>query len=150
MPQSLAKIILHIIFSTKDRQPLITATIKNGLFKFLATTCQDHGCFLFAVGGYVDHIHIVVFLAKTKAPADLIQHMKTDTSRWIKNHGREFANFHWQRGYGVFSVSESKLSLLRDYVANQEQHHQKQSFEDEFKMFLTKHDLKYDEQYLWG
>ena len=149
MSQSLAKIILHIVFSTKNRQPFIHDAIAKQLFEYLAKCCLKNKTIPLAVGGYQDHVHIALLMNKIQGIAFLIKSLKTDSSDWLKSQGPEFQQFYWQRGYGVFSVSESQQAKLVNYIGNQQNHHQTRNFMDEYRLFLTKHGITFDERYLW-
>ena len=150
MPQSLAKIILHIVFSTKNRQPFINDNIADQLFAYLAKCCMKNKAIPMAIGGYQDHVHIAILMNKIQGVAFLIKNLKTDSSDWLKSQGPEFQQFYWQRGYGVFSVSESQSAKLLSYISNQKKHHRTQSFMEEYRLFLTKHGMTWDEHCLWN
>src|SRR5436305_3622248 len=134
MPQSLSKVILHTVFSTKGRSPLLQdQTIRDQLYAYLATVLQSTDCPAILIGGVADHIHILSLLSRTRTIAHMIEEVKTSTSRWIKTKGTSYRDFHWRNGYGVFSVSESKVPEVRRYIENQEEHHRTISFQDEFR-----------------
>jgi len=150
MPQSLAQIYLHIVFSTKSRQPFLQdASFSEECYAYLAGICMKQDCFAKRVGGYIDHVHILCSLSRQKTVADLIRELKTSSSVWIKTQRPELKNFHWQDGYGVFSVSQSQLEKVKEYISNQNEHHRKMMFQDEFRKLLKKHGVNFDEQYIW-
>ena len=138
MSQSLASNYIHIIFSTKHRQPLITESIQNELFHYLGGTCNEMGCQSISVGGYLDHVHILCALSKKIALMKLLQEVKSNSSGWIKTRGREFEEFFWQDGYGAFSVGYKDLEKVTDYISNQKEHHQKMGFQEEFRIALKR------------
>ncbi len=149
MAQSLSKIIIHIIFSTKNRYPFINARIRDELHKYLAGICKNLGCFVHIINSSTDHVHIVCELHRTLPVSKLLEEIKKSSSRWLKTKGGILSKFSWQNGYGAFSVGKSQLPIVINYVRNQEQHHRKKSFREEFLLFLKKYDVDYDEKYLW-
>ena len=149
MAQSLSNILLHIVFSTKHRKPLIDFAIEPELFKYFATACRTLDCPTHAIGGADDHVHIACSLSRTIAVSKLVQEIKQDSSKWIKTKHDRYAVFAWQNGYGAFSVGQSQLGDLRGYVANQRDHHRHVSFQDEFRQICEKYGVKLDERYAW-
>lgn len=150
MPQSLAQIYLHLVFSTKDRFPYLQdSVIRNEAHKYLGGTCNQQGCPVLIVGGVADHVHILCRFGRTISVAKLIQELKGDSSQWVKTKAPSVTDFYWQNGYGAFSVSPGHVESLRSYIANQEEHHTKESFQDEFRRLLTKYGLEWDERYVW-
>lgn len=149
MPQSLASVLIHLIFSTKHREPLITPAIDIELHKYLATIFRECDSPALLVGGHKDHIHALFSLSRKWKIAELVEEVKTSSSKWIKTKGGTFSQFHWQSGYGAFSVSQSNVGKVKNYIANQKAHHSKLSFQDEFRGFLKKHGIEYDERYVW-
>ncbi len=149
MAQSLAKIIVHLTFSTKNRVPLITPAIEPDLYAYMGGIMRDMKCPEFAVNGIDTHLHIGFLLARTVALSDAVMNVKRGSSLWIKTKGPEFAAFDWQDGYGAFSVGESGIPALRRYIANQKEHHRTISFQDELRALLRKYNIAYDERYLW-
>jgi REP element-mobilizing transposase RayT len=147
--QSLSKVYLHIIFSTKDRFKYIDRQIEAEVYKYMAGILRNMECTAIKIGGMSDHIHILNSLSRTITQSKMIGLLKKDSSKWLKTKGNKFRNFHWQNGYGVFSISESKLTLLSNYIENQQEHHKKKSFKDEFREFINKYKIEYDERYLW-
>jgi REP element-mobilizing transposase RayT len=149
MPQSLACIRLHIVFSTKNRQPWITPDWAGRLYDYTGGIVRDTGCVLLAAGGMPDHVHLLVSLGRTISVAELLRETKGGTSEWVHKNIRGMTGCAWQAGYGVFSVSHSLVSKVKAYIANQAEHHKVQSFQDELRDFLRKHGEKFDERYLW-
>ncbi len=149
MPQSLSRVILHIVFSTKERRPWLDAAIRPRMHAYLAAVCRDCNCEAYRVGGAADHVHIAARLARTITQADLLEKIKTSSSAWIKTEGRGYSSFFWQGGYGGFSVGSSQLEDLVRYIDNQEQHHRKQTFQEEYRNLLRKYHVHFDERYLW-
>jgi putative transposase len=149
MAQSLSNILVHIVFSTKHRQPFIDSEIETEVFKYLATACRTLACPSHAIGGADDHVHIACSLARTVTVSQLIQEIKQDSSKWIKTKSDRFANFAWQNGYGAFSIGQSQLGDLRGYIAGQREHHRRMSFEDEFRQLCQRYEVNLDERYAW-
>jgi len=148
MPQSLSKIWTHLIFSTKDRYPfLIKNEVRINMHAYLASILKSHNCPTLIVGGVADHIHALFVLSKNESIANTVYELKRSSSKWAKTQGVQ--KFHWQRGYGAFSVSESHVEKVRGYIARQAQHHRRKTFEEEFREFLTKYNVEYDERYVW-
>jgi putative transposase len=149
MPHTLGVIYVHLIFSTKGRVPCLEASLRPRLFAYLATLVRDQGCECPRAGGVADHVHLAVRLSRTISVATLVEDVKIASSKWIKAQAPELSNFAWQPGYGVFSVGPSDLKALLNYIDKQEEHHLTKTFEEEFRMFLAKYDIAFDEQYLW-
>jgi len=150
MGQSLVKNYVHIIFSTKNRQTFIRQEYEDELFKYLGGVCKSYDCAPIQVGGYLDHVHILCLLSKRMTIADLLEEMKTDSSKWMKKRADELSNFYWQDGYGAFSVNPSQVDAVTDYIQKQREHHESNSFQDEYRAFLKKYKVDYDERYVWG
>jgi putative transposase len=149
MPQSLSYLLTHIVFSTKDRTPVLDATVRPALHAYLATVARNVDCECFRVGGVADHVHLAVRLSRTIAMAQLIEELKTSSSKWIKTQSPALSSFAWQRGYGAFSVGPSDLDALLHYIDTQEEHHRTRTFQDEYRAFLKKYRIEYDERYVW-
>ena len=149
MPQSLSYLLTHIVFSTKDRTPVLDATVRTALHAYLATVARNVDCEGFRVGGVADHVHLAVRLSRTLTMAKLIEELKTSSSKWLKIQSPALASFAWQRGYGAFSVGPSDLNALLHYIDTQEEHHRARTFQDEYRAFLTKYGIEYDERYVW-
>jgi putative transposase len=148
MSQSLSKIYVHIIFSVKNREPLIQDTIKEELFNYLGGICKNLECYPIQVGGYRDHVHILYILSKKVTLVKLLEDIKSSSSKWIKTKGEMFSNFYWQSGYGAFSVNPTEIEVVKNYIINQD-HHKTKSFQDEYRAFLKKYDVQYNEEYVW-
>jgi REP element-mobilizing transposase RayT len=150
MPQSLAKVLIHIVFSTKNRATFLkNQKVREALFAYGAGTLQELDCPAVVIGGVEDHIHILCLLARTITIAKLVETIKTSTSKWIKTQGPNYRGFYWQGGYGAFSVSESQKAKVREYIQNQEEHHRIVTFQDEFRRLCAKHGIQIDERYVW-
>jgi len=150
MPQSLVQNIQHIVFSTKWRQPLLAeASVRDELHRYLGGVCLNQKSPPVIVGGYVDHVHIVCRLSKSLTIEKFVREAKVESSKWMKTKGPKYSAFRWQAGYGCFSVSPSHLEALTNYVRNQEEHHQRESFQGELLRILRKYKVEYDERYLW-
>jgi len=149
MGQSLVRLTTHITFSTKYRQPLIDSAIEAELHTYLGGVCKVMDCLPVKVGGYKDHVHILCFLSKKVALMDLLEEVKKRSSKWIKEKGEAYKNFYWQNGYGAFSVNSAELDVVVRYIENQHVHHEKKNFQDEFRGFLKKYNVEYDERYVW-
>jgi putative transposase len=149
MPQSLSKIILHAIFSTRNREPWLDSDVRPRVHAYLATICRDLGTELVRVGGFADHVHIVATLPRTLSQAQFIEQIKKVSSKWIKAVDVRYRGFFWQRGYGAFSVSPSQLSPVLEYINKQQEHHRTRTFEEEYCELLRKHGLNFDERYVW-
>lgn len=147
MPQSLSLLVIHVIFSTKDRRPVLGTEILPELFAYLATVSRNAGCECYRVGGVADHVHLAIRLSRTKSVAEIVEDLKGASSRWLKTKG--FDDFAWQRGYAAFSVGPTDSDALVEYIASQEEHHRKRSFQDEFRAFLKRYGVEFDEQYVW-
>jgi putative transposase len=149
MPQSLSKVIIHIIFSTKDREPWLDCDVRPRMHAYVATVCRDLNAEALRVGGVADHLHIVTTLPRTIAQAALVETVKKTSSKWIKGLDSKYRQFYWQRGYGAFSVSPSQLAAVLEYVESQEEHHRTRSFQEEYRDFLSKYGVEFDERYVW-
>lgn len=149
MAQSLAQILIHVIFSTKDRYPFLRPEIRAELHAYAATVLQGMGSPAILISSVDDHVHVLCRLSKNHAVCDVIREIKTTTSKWLKTKGGNLAKFGWQNGYGAFSVSPSQVATVRHYIENQEAHHRKVSFQDEFRNFLRKYGVEFDERYVW-
>ena len=149
MAQTLVKNYLHIIFSTKNRKPLILPSIEMELYSYLGGVFGNLECFPQRVGGHLDHVHIACQLSKKIPLMSLLGELKSSSSSWIKSKGFEYENFYWQTGYGAFSISPSELDRVIAYIENQHLHHQKTSFQDEYRALFKKYKVEYDERYIW-
>lgn len=149
MAQSLSRNLIHVIYSTKNREPHLTEDIRPRLYAYQAGILQECECLAILIGGHVDHVHMLFVLSKNAPLCGVIEDVKKKSSRWMKTQGERFRTFHWQSGYGAFSVSQSHVSRVRRYIEDQEKHHCTISFQDEFRLFLSKYGIGYDEHYVW-
>jgi REP element-mobilizing transposase RayT len=150
VPQSLSNVLLHLAFSTKHRQPLLRAPhLRDVMTGYLIGTLRNMRCPSLIVGVVEDHVHILCNLHRTVAIAKLVEEVKTSSSVRIKQEGPSLSGFHWQNGYGVFSVSQSNAEQVKSYIANQDEHHRKRTFQEEFRLLLERHAVQYDERYIW-
>jgi putative transposase len=149
MSQSLANVLLHIIFSTKGRHPYIDENIAPELYAYMTSVFITHKSFVHGIGGVEDHVHLFVTLPRTLTISDLLEEVKKNSSKWVKTKGQQYNNFSWQRGFGVFSVSASRHNVVAAYIANQKEHHKTQTFQDEYRKFLQMNNIPYDERYVW-
>ena len=150
MSQSLAQLYLHLVFSTKHRQPFLSdPNVRLEMHKYLGGICRGQVSPSLVVGGVADHVHILCVLAKTVAVSNLIRELKRESSKWVKTKSADLAGFEWQSGYGAFSISPGHVVALQKYITDQEEHHKTESFQDEFRRLLKKYGIEYDERYLW-
>ncbi len=150
MAQTLVSLMVHVIFSTKNREPLITSEIERELFAYIGGILKNHESRLLDAGGTVDHVHLLISLSKNICLSSLMKDIKKDSSCWIKTKGRAFRTFHWQDGYGAFSIGNSDMTVLKQYIGSQKEHHRKRSFQEELIQFLEGYGIEYDERYLWN
>jgi len=149
MPQSLTKVYIHLVFSTKHRKPLIDDAIQEELFAYIGSICQSLECSPVRVGGYLDHVHILCILSKKVTLIKLLEEVKKHSSKWIKTKGDPYRDFYWQDGYGAFSVNPSQVDIVARYIQNQKEHHRKRGFQSEFRAILHKYRVEFDERYVW-
>jgi REP-associated tyrosine transposase len=149
MPQSLAKVLVHLIYSTKGRERLLTEGIRQELHAYTATVFKAMECHALLMNSVEDHVHIVFSLARTRSISEVVETVKKSTSKWLKTKPPELAQFHWQAGYGAFSVSQSNLDQVLKYIANQQEHHRVKTFQEEYRGFLKRHGVAFDERYVW-
>jgi putative transposase len=149
MSQSLTKNYIHIVFSTKHREPLIFPPYEDQLHSYLGGICKNLECQPIKIGGYTDHIHILCMLSKKIALMTLVENVKRQSSKWIKTRDESLERFYWQDGYGAFSVSPGHVERVTAYIANQHKHHENKSFKDEYRKILTRYKADYDERYVW-
>ena len=149
MAQSLSKVYIHAIFSTKNRVPVLADAWRDELFRVLGGAANNLGCQSLIVGGIADHVHMLFQLGRTIAIADALGKIKSTSSAWV-NQTRGLAEpFHWQGGYAVFSVSQSNVEAVREYIRNQPEHHKTVSFQDELREWLRRYGIEWDERYVW-
>jgi len=150
MSQSHARVVLHITCSTKGRAAsLKDLEMRKELYKYQAGILKEIKCHAILINGVADHLHILCNLHRTVSIAELIEKVKSASSAWVKKQGTQYAKFAWQSGYGAFSVSQSKVPEAKKYIANQETHHRKMSFQEEFRVLCEKHEIEIDERYVW-
>lgn len=150
MSQSLVQIYVHLVFSTKNRQPLLSDhEFRERTHAYLKGICEGQGSPSLKIGGVEDHVHILCRLSKTLDVSALIRELKRDSSKWVKEQNPMLANFHWQQGYGAFSVSPSHVPALIEYITSQEEHHRRETFQDEFRRLCRKYGVAIDERYVW-
>jgi len=150
MSQSLAKVLLHLVFHTKGGEHLIPETLEDELHAYIAGICRGQGSEAYRVGGTPNHVHVACTLPRTLSISSLVQQIKPNSSTWIKDNAADSQNFQWQGGYGAFSLGQSQLDSLIRYIDNQKEHHKKISFRDELIKIMDKYGVEYDERYLWG
>jgi putative transposase len=149
MAQSLANVLVHIIFSTKNRAPFIKPDIENELFPYLASIFKACHSPAHQIGGTEDHIHVVCSLSRTIAIANLLEEVKKSSSKWIKMKVDQYSKFAWQNGYGAFPIGQSQLPMVERYIIGQRDHHRKKTVQEEYREFLEKYQIRFDERYVW-
>lgn len=141
--------LTHLIFSTKDRVAVLDNDIRSELHSYLAGVLENIDCPTLQVGGVSDHVHLFFGLSRNIKIADLVGTVKTSSSKWLKDNGRRFSQFHWQKGYGVFSISQSDSDDVITYIQNQDERHKRMAFQEEYRLFLKRYHVEYDESYVW-
>jgi putative transposase len=149
MPQSLAKVYIHAIFSTKNRAPLLADEWRDELFQVMGGAANNLGCQSLVVGGVADHAHVLFQLSRTITLGDALGKIKSSSSAWVNQTRGLSLDFHWQGGYAAFSISQADIEAVRAYIRNQAEHHKKQSFQDEVREWLRRYGIEWDERYLW-
>ena len=149
MPQSLSKLYVHLAFSTKHREPLLLAPLRAQMHAYMATVLTNSDSPAVEVGGTSDHVHALFRLSKSRSLATIVEEIKTSSSKWAKTQGRAFVNFHWQSGYGSFSVSPADVEKVAEYIAHQETHHRAVTFQEEYRRLLESYGIEFDERYVW-
>jgi REP element-mobilizing transposase RayT len=149
MSQSLVKNLIHLVYSTKHRQNWLPADVRPRLFGYQAGIFRQWESPALVIGGVEDHVHALFSLSKNYALKKLVEEVKKGSSKWMKSEGTGNADFHWQNGYGAFSVSQSNVADVRRYIENQEEHHRQMSFQDELRALYRKHEMEFDERYVW-
>ncbi len=147
MPQSLARTALHLVFSTKNREPFLTSAVREETFAYLVGAFDAIGCPTIRVGGVADHVHVLFLLARTVALSRAVEDVKKESSKWAKAHVHP--DFYWQAGYGAFAVSRSNEDRVAAYITDQERRHATKSYQDEFRGLLRAHGVEWDEEYVW-
>ena len=146
--QTLTCILVHFVFSTKNREPIIPGELEAGLHAYMGGICRSNDCALRAAGGMPDHVHLLVSLSKTISVADLMRQVKSGSSTWMNE--RVDGVFRWQEGYAGFSIGRSQDGDVRRYIANQKVHHRRMTFQEELLALLRKYKVEYDERYIWS
>jgi REP-associated tyrosine transposase len=150
VPQSLAKILVHTVFSTKDRRPFLRdQPLRDELHKYVGGILTNLECQPIIVVGVEDHVHLLCALSRTCDAAAMVKEVKRGSSVWLKTKSPDLADFAWQNGYGIFSIGFSQIESVREYIAGQEEHHRKVSFQDEFRQLLRRYEIEFDERYVW-
>ena len=150
MPQPFSAVYIHLVFSTKDRRPLLRdKTMRAALHSYLAGVSKQLDCAPVLAGGVEDHIHLLARFGRTISQAEWVKELKRVSNIRLKEHGREYADFEWQGGYADFSVSQSNLEQVKLYIAGQEEHHRKVGFQEELRALLRRHDIDWNEKYVW-
>jgi putative transposase len=150
MPQSLSAVYIHLVFSTKERRPLLSdKTVRDALHAYIGGISKTLECPPIIVGGVEDHVHLLCRFSRTITQAEWVKEVKRVSNGWLKEQGRGYAEFEWQGGYADFSVSPSNLEQVKHYIGSQEDHHRKMSFQEELRVLLRKHDVEFDERYVW-
>jgi len=149
MPQSLARLDIHLVFSTKNREQWLSNSIRDELHAYMATVLQNMGCKPVILNSVEDHIHLLFEISRTRSISQVVEEIKKASSKWIKTLGPGFASFSWQSGYGAFAVSVSNVPTVRDYIANQREHHRNRSFQEEYRRFLELNQIAFDERFVW-
>jgi len=149
MPRSYTNFIYHIVFSTKDRRPTITAEREQRLYEYIGGIIRGLGGILLCVNGVADHVHLLLKLRPDKSVSDVLRELKANSSGWMHDVFPDAANFSWQNGYGGFTVSQSQIETVANYIARQKEHHGRESFEDEFVSMLEKNEIEFQRKYLW-
>jgi len=149
MPQSLARNLIHLVFSTKNREPVLAEAVRVPLCAYASAVLRELDSHVIAMNAWHDHVHILFTLSKNHSLSQVVMEVKRATSKWIKTQGTGFAKFHWQSGYGAFSIGQSGVEEMKTYIANQAEHHRVKSFEEEFRSFLKRYEIEFDERYVW-
>ena len=149
MPQSLSSILIHLIFSTKNREPFLTPEIDAEIYPYMASIFRAMNSPALIINGTSDHIHTLFSLSRVTTIADIVEEVKSESSKWIKTKGKRFRRFHWQSGYGAFSIGQSQVPAVKRYITRQKEHHRRVSFQEEYRKFLKVYEVKFDERYVW-
>jgi REP element-mobilizing transposase RayT len=149
MSQSLAKIYVHLIFSTKNRERVLTDDLRLDLHSYVGGILNGLGCVPVEINSESDHIHILLILARTEPVSNVVAQVKKSSNDWLRTQDERFASFHWQAGYGAFSVSQSVVEDVREYLRKQREHHRQRTFQEEYRALLLKYAVEFDERYVW-
>ena len=149
MSQSLTQLYVHLVFSTKNRDHSIISSIQPELYSYMGGILNNIDCSPIQIGGMTDHMHVLCCLSKKITLIKMIEELKRSSSKWIKTKGETFSSFYWQDGYGAFSVGYSQIEEVKKYILNQNDHHKKIPFQNEYRNFLKKYNADFDERYVW-
>ena len=149
MSQSLAQILIHLIFSTKNRDRFLREDIRLELHKYLAEILKANNSPAIIIGSVEDHVHILYHHSKNHPLTKIVEEVKKGSSKWLKTKGGHYAGFYWQNGYGAFSVSQSNVEAVVNYIGGQVEHHKARTFQEEYRAFLIKYKMAYEERYVW-
>ena len=149
MAQSLSKIYVHLIFSTKGRERTLSDEIRPDLHAYMGGTLKGLDCLPVEINTEPDHVHALFLLARTATLSDVVGHLKKSSNDWLRGRGPQFAGFFWQAGFGAFSVSQSQVEDVRTYILNQREHHRTKTFQEELRAFLKVYEVEFDERYVW-
>jgi REP-associated tyrosine transposase len=150
MPQSLAKILVHTVFSTQERRPFLRdISLRQELHRYLGGILTHLDCQPIVVGGVEDHVHLLCALSRTSTASDTVKELKRGSALWLKSKAPALQDFAWQNGYGIFSIGFSQIESVREYILTQEEHHRKVSFQDELRLLLKRYEIAFHEKYLW-
>jgi len=149
MSQSLSSILVHVIFSTKNRNPCLDDSWREPLHGYIGGIVRGFGSDLLAINSVQDHLHLLLPLPRIECIADIVKEIKTGSTSWIHKRDKKLSDFRWQAGYGAFSISPSHKRALQKYISNQVQHHRKTTFQEEYRRVLKKYEIEFDERYVW-
>jgi REP element-mobilizing transposase RayT len=149
MSQSLSKIYVHLVFSTRNREPRLATPWQEELFQVLGGCANNVGCQSLTVGGTEDHVHMLFVLGRTISVSDAVGRVKSNSSSWVNENRASLPAFHWQSGYAAFSVSQSNVDAVREYIRRQPEHHAKKSFQEELREWMRRYGIEWDERYIW-
>ena len=150
MAHSYTCLLYHLVFSAKDREPWLQGELRPRLWEYLSGAIRGEGGFCLLANGIADHVHLLARLRQDKAVSDVLRAIKANSSGWIRDGFSKVRSFHWQDGYGAFTVSQSQMETVRRYIAGQEAHHRKLSFQEEYLALLKAHEIEYDERHIWN
>lgn len=149
MPQSLSKVYVHLVFSTKHQMEIIDPHIEQELYPYMSKICRECDSPCLTINSVPNHIHLLILLSRKVTISQVVEKIKKTSSKWIKTKGSKYQHFYWQNGYGAFSISQSHINIVKKYIANQKIHHQKTNFKDEYRKLLNKFEIEFDEKYVW-
>lgn len=150
MSQSLSKVVVHVVYSTKNRRPFLKEPVREKLYAHTVGILNTLGCVTLAINGAEDHVHVLIIMSRTVTIAKMLEDMKRGSSRWLKTQSPELTNFAWQGGYSIFSVSESMVPTVKNYIDGQPERHRKMTFQEELRLILERHNIAFDEEHLWS